>query len=1178
MLKNRSTPIICASTLLLGSLSSLLSQAQDLPDNVPPEGLAPIADASDEPQKALQSFQLPEGVSGQVWAAEPLFANPVAFHVMGDESVLVAETFRHRRGVEDNRGHMYWLDEDIAAATTEDRLNMYKKWAKAGKLPMEWYTRWQDRVSWLWDSDGDGRADSSSVFATFNEALDGIGSGVIERNGTVYYTNIPHLWKLEDKNHDRVAEIKEPLFSGFGVKVSLSGHDMHGLKWGPDGRLYWSIGDRSYSTEGKEGQKFADAYSGAVFRCEPDGSNLEVFATGLRNPQELAFDDFGNLFSVDNDADGKDDTARVVYITEGSDTGWRMAYQYIGGVNANDDYGHGPWHAEGVWRQPWDGQPAYHTPPIGHVSEGPSGFVRYPGLGLPEKYQGAFFICDFRGGPGNSGIHSFHVTPKGAGFEVTESERFIWNVLPTDFDFDYSGGMLLADWVTGWLGEGKGRMFKFKHEASVQRDQAQLDQVQMYFEKGFENLCEADLLDALSFPDQRVRLEAQFTLENLKAAKSLEKIALESDHLLARVHAIWALSNLDRRDAYEIGEIAGLAGDNHPRIREQILKALGASADSAFLGALENGLQDEDPQVQLHAAMGIGKVGSKKSIPALTAWIESWSPESNDPFLRHAAVMAASGIASKSTSGLGAIAHFSQSASRQLRLVELLALRRLESPAIAKYLNDADPFLVQEAARAIYDKPISEAYPALAELIESDRTEIWNPMLYRRVVHANSRLGSEASLKRMAAVLGSANQSEFAKNLIFNVLNNWQNPDSKDAVMGMWRPMPERSTESMIAIVEPLISELLLKGTESIQNQAIEWAVRYQVKSPLTALKGIYENETAPEANRAAALKAIAALESEEKAIEITRRAAMNGQFPQIQAEAILAFSKLNPESALKWIQANQSNLPTVVQQAQVKSLGHIPGEESGKVLLSLAENLAEQADSNPAALELMEALELRRASEGRGNPYGRAVFQYQRAAREKGPLGRYELSILGGNAASGKNIFINKIETQCIRCHQADGEGSSVVGPNLSGLGKRLNRQQILEAIALPNETIAEGFENVALEMKDGSFIAGVLKKASKLEYLVEVPKTADEAVEFGSFEDAFSEDAFEEESTPAESEDLAHGNSSASETVPTELITVKIADVASMERGPSGMPAGLAEMLTASELRDLIEFLATQ
>ena len=93
------------------------------------------------------------------------------------------------------------------------------------------------------------------------------------------------------------------LARGFGVRNGWYGHDLHGLAMGPEGRIYFTMGDRGFNLRTTEGRVLSGATTGAVFRCWPDGSEMEVVARGLRNPQELAFDDFGNLFTGDNNCD-----------------------------------------------------------------------------------------------------------------------------------------------------------------------------------------------------------------------------------------------------------------------------------------------------------------------------------------------------------------------------------------------------------------------------------------------------------------------------------------------------------------------------------------------------------------------------------------------------------------------------------------------------------------------------------------------------------------------------------------------------------------------------------------------------------------------------------------------------------------------------------------------------------
>ena len=198
---------------------------------------------------------------------------------------------------------------------------MYKK--DAGNKFTQVYETERDRVKFLRDTNGDGKADAATVFAdNFGSAGAGIAAGVLARKGDVYLTCIPDVYKLRDTKGDGVADKIESLSTGYGVHTALLGHDLHGLKIGPDGRLYYTIGDRGINVTTKEGKKLFYPDMGTLMRCELDGSKLEVVSWGLRNPQEIAFDDRGDLFTCDNNCDAGD-KARAVYLVPESDSGWR---------------------------------------------------------------------------------------------------------------------------------------------------------------------------------------------------------------------------------------------------------------------------------------------------------------------------------------------------------------------------------------------------------------------------------------------------------------------------------------------------------------------------------------------------------------------------------------------------------------------------------------------------------------------------------------------------------------------------------------------------------------------------------------------------------------------------------------------------------------------------------------
>ena len=132
----------------------------------------------------------------------------------------------------------------------------------------------------------------------------------------------------------------------------------------------------------REGVVIAMPDSGAVFRCEPDGRALELFASGLRNPQELAFDADGNLWTGDK--------ARWTLLLQGADYGWRIGWQWLPKMGA--------WNSERLWQMPGTNTAAYLVPPVAHVGHGPAGIAYNPGTGLGTAYADTFFLSGFPGG------------------------------------------------------------------------------------------------------------------------------------------------------------------------------------------------------------------------------------------------------------------------------------------------------------------------------------------------------------------------------------------------------------------------------------------------------------------------------------------------------------------------------------------------------------------------------------------------------------------------------------------------------------------------------------------------------------------------------------------------------------------------------------------------------------
>ena len=254
------------------------------------------------------------------------------------------------------------------------------------------------------------QADRSRTYAEgFNEPLAGnAGSVLLDPEGVMYYANIPHIWKLQDSNNDGIHDKKEKMITGFGFRNGVNGHDLHGLEWGVDGRLYFSNGDRGYSVKTQEGKILKSSERGAIFRCEPDGSDLEEFTIGNRNPQDLAFDQYGNLFTVDNNR-GRGDQSRVCYLIELGDYGWNSGHEnkttFFRATKLNERKAPKPldsWAMEGDWEEEHEGQAAYVIPSAFFIPGGSAGITFNPGESMGTKFDNKFIYSAYQ-----NGIYSF---------------------------------------------------------------------------------------------------------------------------------------------------------------------------------------------------------------------------------------------------------------------------------------------------------------------------------------------------------------------------------------------------------------------------------------------------------------------------------------------------------------------------------------------------------------------------------------------------------------------------------------------------------------------------------------------------------------------------------------------------------------------------------------------------
>ena len=1112
---NPPTHIPWGKLALLACLLAFTADAQEA-DPGDGDGAKPAAVNAPDPEAAIRQLQLPPGFKAGVFAAEPRVANIAAFHIDHRGRFYVVEVFRRRGATLDMRGLPDWLEEDLASRTVADRIALVKKRGTPQQLAKMNADR--DRVRLVEDRDGDGRADFDSVFATgLSRIEDGTAAGVLARpNGDVYFASIPDLWLLKDADGDGKAEQRKSLGYGYGVRFNISGHDLHGLRMGPDGRLYFSMGDRGLHVTGTpDGRVVSNPDSGAVLRCNPDGTGLEVFHTGLRNPQELAFDEYGNLFTGENNSDGGD-ASRWVYVVEGGDSGWRTSYQWH-----DFPVSRGPWNNERLWDAASPVPAAYIVPPIANPKiSGPAGLTYAPGTGMPPEYNQTFFLVDFRGGPaGGSGVYTLKNQPKGAGFELAEVKPFLTNLLPTDVEFGYTGGFYVSDWITGWEPHGKGRIYRVFDPKAAQTPVVAETRKLIAEGIGRKGESHEELARLLSHPDMRVRQAAQFALADAGALRTLIGVLRNGTNRLARIHAVWALGQIGRMASDE-KELEGAFGapidlvaeERDDEVRAQIAKILeDAGSVRGSFDALTALVRDPAPRVRYFATLSLGSMKDWNGAPRILNMVREGGGA--DPYLRHAAVIAIARINDVP-------AALRDDPSPAVRMVRLLALRRLGNVGVAEFLNDADPNIALEAARAINDLPIEPAMPALASLIEKQGL---SDLVMMRALNAHFRLGTPESAAAVAKYARRSDAPDYLRIEAVNMLAGWANPPGRDRITGLWRPLPPRDGKPANDALAALVPGLLKDAPNAVRLAALLAGGKGGGEQETSLLLDIINDPKQPGGLRAAALGAFA--ERRDRRLGETVRAALADKDEALRVAAI----RLQPRAGrdLNTLQKFLDTGSPREQQAVFQALATVKGREADAMLARALDRLL-AGDLPPET-----HLDLLTAAEGRRGDVAAKLTAYEakRPKAEDDPVAAHRESLASGDAERGRKIFLERADVSCLRCHGISGQGGNA-GPDLAAVATRGDRAYLLESILAPSKKITPGWETVTVRTAKGDVIAGVLKAEDDQSITLDIPDKGP--------------------------------------------LTLKKADIRARRGGMSAMPEDIAKSLSRHDLRDLVEFLA--
>lgn len=547
-----------------------------------------------EASRALDTFRLQQGFRLELLAAEPLVTDPVA---------MVYD--------EDGRAFVVEMNDYPFTDPALDRA-----WEDQPSEPL-------GRVRLLEDDDGDGVFDRSTVFA------EGLSwpTGIACWKGGVFVTATPDVWYLKDTDGDRMADVREQVFTGFR-KYNVQAV-INNLQWGLDHQLYAAGSSNGGAIERRGGEGRPIALGRNDFRFDPKTGAFQVLSGGARFGN--TFDDWGNRFICNI----RNPVQHIVFddqylahnpavavpslVHDVADAGDAVPVYRISPAE--------PWRELNAARLAAEnraGTPRSEMYAVGFVTSA-AGATVYRGGAYPQDDAGNVFVGEVAGNL----VIRYRLVPDGVTFRAVrtdEDEEFLASTdnwfRPVNFVNAPDGTLHLLDMYRETI----------EHPWSIPDDiKAQLDLtsgrdrgriyrlVPPQYADGYtpppqprlSQAATSELVALLESPHAWWRETAQRLIherQDTAAVPLLRKLLLQSPSPQARLHALYALDGLNAITAADA--LAAMADGAAPlrehgiRLAEPLIRRnASASALHQAVRALAN---DEQPRVRMQAILTIG--------------------------------------------------------------------------------------------------------------------------------------------------------------------------------------------------------------------------------------------------------------------------------------------------------------------------------------------------------------------------------------------------------------------------------------------------------------------------------------------------------------------------------------------------------------------------------------------